>query len=244
MNQSKYVVLIYLLTGLFACSSNATQEVRLEGRTTANGNQYSLFHPQNLSIQLLDKRPDAADSQYQLSVAAAYTDLDTDQPVDLLLCNGNTLQAKATVGFLDGVLTIVSDSLTITKIPKGQSPSSSELENIRHHQGTLLLQELLVCEGKNQRPGGGSVFQRRALVEFTGRRFAVVESISDNVTMKQFADDLIELGARNALYLDMGDWDEGWYKRGSRVVKLGNRRTETARQSNWLVFVKQSLTSK
>ncbi|WP_046242391.1 hypothetical protein [Hymenobacter terrenus] len=243
MNILKNSILICLLTGLFACSHHSAQEVHLEGRTTANGHQYSLFYPQNLTIQVVTSRPDAADSQYQLSAAAAYTDLETDQPLDLLVCNGRVLQARASVGFLDGVLTIVGTHYTISRIPKGQSPPSVQVENVRRQQGTLLLQELLVYQGKNQRPNGGSVFQRRALVEFADHRFAVVEDLSDYSMMKQFGDDLIELGAKNALYLDMGGWDEGWYKVGSQIVKLGHRRTETARQSNWLVFVKPSTAS-
>lgn len=210
----------------------------MEGRTTANGRQYSLFHPQKLSIGLVTSRPGVADSRYQLSVAGAYTDLDTDQPLDLLVCNGRVLQAKGKVAFLDGQLTIIGDSLAITRIPKGHTPPSAQVELVRKQQGTLLLQELLVFEGQNVRPDGGSLFQRRALVELASRRFAVIESLSDYTTMKQFAADLIELGAKNAVNLDMGGWDEGWYKTGSQVVKLGNHRTETVRQSNWLVFAK------
>jgi hypothetical protein len=87
----------------------------------------------------------------------------------------------------------------------------------------------------------GSLFQRRALVELAGQRFVVVESMSDSLTMQQFGEDLLELGAYNALYLDMGDWDEGWYKTGKQVVKLGHRRTETGRQSNWLVLTSSKL---
>lgn len=230
--------LICLLAGLFSCSRNAAPEVRLEGHTTAAGRQYSLFYPQGLSIGLATSRPDVADSRYQLSVAAAYTDLETDQPLDLLVCNGRDLQPKAKVGFLDGVLTIMGDSLTITQLPKGQSPPSAMLERVRRQKGTLLLQELLVFQGRNVRPDGGSLFQRRALAELANHRFVVIESLSDYTTMKQFAADLIELGARNAVNLDMGGWDEGWYKTGSQVIKLGNRRTDTARQSNWLVFAK------
>ncbi|TPG65318.1 hypothetical protein [Hymenobacter nivis] len=106
----------------------------------------------------------------------------------------------------------------------------------RRH-GSLLLQELLVFQGKNQKLAGGSTFQRRALVEWADHRFAVVESLADDVTMQQFGEDLVALGARNALYLDMGGWDEGWYRAGNNVVVLGHWRTDTAQQSNWLVFV-------
>ncbi|RZK61367.1 MAG: hypothetical protein EOO59_05245 [Hymenobacter sp.] len=164
--------------------------------------------------------------------------METNQPLDLLVAGGRVRQAKATVGFLDGLLIIQGNKLTISQIARGQSPPSTQLAEVSRQHGTLLLQELLVLDGKNQKPAGGSLFQRRALVEFAGHRFAVVESASDATDMQQFGDDLVELGAKNALYLDMGDWDEGWYKRAGQVVKLGHRRTETPRQSNWLVFEK------
>ncbi|WP_201982218.1 hypothetical protein [Hymenobacter rubidus] len=239
MNTLRNTVLGWLLAGLGACSPNATSEVRVEGKTTADGHQYTLFYPQGLAVRVMTVRPDVADGRYQLSVAAAYTDLDTGQPLDLLVSNGRLRQARAQVGFLDGVLTLLGDSLTIARIPMGQSPPLAELERVGSHRGTVLLQELLVFEGRNLRAAGGAVFQRRALVELAGRRFVVVESTSDAMTMQQFADDLLELGARNTLYLDMGGWDEGWYKTGPQVVKLGHRRTDTARQSNWLAFVKR-----
>lgn len=226
------------------CSPTTTPAVGVEERKTAKGEQYSIFYPENLAVQVVTSRPNPAAADCRLSVAAAYTDLDTDQPLDLLVCQGHIRQAKATVGFLDGVLTIIGNTLTIGQISRGQSPASAELERVQRQQGTLLLQELLVFRGRNQRPAGGSFFQRRALAEFAGHRFAVVESTADSITMQQFGDDLIELGAQNALYLDMGDWDEGWYKAGSSVVKLGNRRTQTARQSNWLVFSSPSSSAK
>ncbi|GAB2871363.1 hypothetical protein [Hymenobacter ruber] len=195
-----------------------------------------MFHPQNLSIKILASRPAVTGLRVQLSVAAAYTDLDTDQPLDLLVSPGRAVQPKATVGFLDGVLTITGDSLRIARIPRGQSPPGAELARVQRQHGTLLLQELLVFRGRNVREAGGSFFQRRALVELKNHRFAVVESLADDLTMQQFAADLLELGALNAINLDMGGWDEGWYRASSQVVKLGHRRTDTNRQSNWLVF--------
>jgi hypothetical protein len=237
MSILKITTVLCLLLGFLACSSTAVPEVQVKQRQTARHTQYSLFYPQSLAVRVTTSRPPIGDSRYQLSVAAAYTDVQTDQPLDLLMCDGRVLQPKAKVGFLDGALTILGNTLSISRIAKGQSPPSTQLDKVRARHGTLLLQELLVFQGKNQKAAGGSVFQRRALVEFPHHRFAVVESASDYLTLKQFGDDLLELGAQNALYLDMGDWDEGWYRARGHVVKLGNRRTETARQSNWLVFV-------
>lgn len=237
MKRLLYSGLFCLLAGLLACSPKAAREVRTVQRKTKKGTAYLLCYPQSLAVRVVTSRPDVGDSHNLLSVAAAYTDLQTNQPLDLLVCEGRVLQAQAKVGFLDGSLTIVDNALTINKLRQGQSPPSAQLAHVRARNGTLLLQELLVFQGKNQKAVGGSVFQRRALVEFASHQFAVVESASNYLTLKQFGDDLLELGAKNALYLDMGDWDEGWYKAPGELVRLGNRRTETARQSNWLVFV-------
>ncbi len=223
---------------LVACRKQALPQVRVEEKTTAKGSSYAIFYPQGLAVDVVTQRPQPTDDRRYLSVAAAYTDLETDQPLDLLVYQGHPRQAKATVGFLTGVLTIAGDTLAIDRVTAGKAPPLTQLARASRLHGTVLLQELLVFAGKNQRSAGGSLFQRRALVEFANRRFAVVESLADDVEMKQFADDLLELGATNALYLDMGDWDEGWYRAGSEIIRLGHRRTHTARQSNWLVFTR------
>ncbi|WP_022823764.1 hypothetical protein [Hymenobacter norwichensis] len=236
----KNCLLLGLALVVVACSEPAPQQVRAERLITRKGAVYSLFFPQHLALDIVTTRPNPATQVNQLSVAAAYTNLQTGEPLDLLVYNGVIRQAKATVGFLDGVLTLAGDSCRISQVSQGQCPPLHELEQVSARRGTVLLQELLVFRGRNQRAVGGSLFQRRAIVELTDHRFAVAESASDLLTMHQFAEDLRELGAYNALYLDMGDWDEGWYKTGKQTVKLGHRRTETHRQSNWLVFAAPS----
>lgn len=229
---------MWLLLGLLTCCQPVAQQVRVEERTTSGGQQYALFYSQNLAIRVVTKRPMVASDSCQLSVAAGYTDLATDQPLDLLVQQGHVRQTKPTISFLDGELTSVGDTLTITRLPAGEAALRAQIAKVHCQGGTLLLQELLVLDGKPQRFGPGNGFQRRALAEFAGRQFAVVESAADNLPLSQFAEDLRELGVKNALYLDMGDWDEGWYKAGRQVVTLGLRRTQTARQSNWLLFAR------
>ncbi|UOQ96433.1 hypothetical protein MUN81_14400 [Hymenobacter sp. 5317J-9] len=240
MKLLKNGILLGLLISPLACTTQSTPQVHAVLRAAPSGNQYAVLTPHHLAIEVTTRRPAPEDGRYLLSVAAAYTDLETDQPLDLLVCQGQALQTIAR-GYLDGMLRIVGDSLSISSVPQGQSPTPAQLANVQRQHGTLLLQELLVLNGRNVRAPGGSVFQRRALVEWPRHEFAVVES-TDELTMQQFAADLVSLGARNALYLDMGGWDEGWYKPGgwyqADVVRLGRRRTDTARQSNWLVFAK------
>jgi hypothetical protein len=83
-----------------------------------------------------------------------------------------------------------------------------------------------------------SLFQRRAFVEFNNVFAfpAVVESESE-LTLQQFADALAAMKIRNALYLDMGGWDEGWIRTADgKQTTIGLIRSQTARQCNWLVF--------
>jgi hypothetical protein len=46
----------------------------------------------------------------------------------------------------------------------------------------------------------------------------------------------VSLGVRDAIYTDMGGWDEGWYRDGVKVRTIGLMRGSTRRQSNWFVM--------
>jgi hypothetical protein len=67
---------------------------------------------------------------------------------------------------------------------------------------------------------------------------ALVESLSA-ITLSQFGIDLAALGAKQLAYTDMGPWDEGWYRnsKDNKVVTLGQDRSLTNKQSNWLVLL-------
>lgn len=57
------------------------------------------------------------------------------------------------------------------------------------------------------------------------------------LTLTQFGLDLKELGVKNAIYTDMGAYDEGWYRDAEKGVKpLGNDRSLTEKQTNWFTF--------
>jgi hypothetical protein len=83
------------------------------------------------------------------------------------------------------------------------------------------------------------VFQRRGIAKFKNGKTAIIES-NEAITLKVFADDLVELGVQDLLYTDMGSWDEGWYRDPAtgKVVVIGKDRSQTKRQSNWVVFRK------
>ncbi len=240
LTKSRYLIMAILLWWL--CSSTIqknTQSITLVNRKNTKGENYTLLYANALKLRLTTQRPNPADTRIRLAVAAAYTNISLMQPLDLLVANGRVLSTQAKVGFLDAVVILTDQKVAIHKIPKGSHPPDSLFTYTRNHKGSLFLQELLVYKGKVQKPEGGSRFQRRALAEFTNQSYAIVESTSDYLTMKQFAEDLRTMGVRTAVYLDMGDWDEGWYKTNqNQPIIFGHRRTRTKDQSNWLIFHK------
>lgn len=55
------------------------------------------------------------------------------------------------------------------------------------------------------------LFQRRAVVIFVSGKIAMIESKTP-ITLQEFANDLIKLQVQNAIYTDMGSYDEGWVR--------------------------------
>lgn len=83
------------------------------------------------------------------------------------------------------------------------------------------------------------LFQRRAVVIFVSGKIAMIESKTP-ITLQEFANDLIKLQVQNAIYTDMGSYDEGWVRspEDKTVKSIGKNRSQTKYQSNWLIFKK------
>ena len=81
------------------------------------------------------------------------------------------------------------------------------------------------------------LFQRRAIVKLKGNKIAIIESF-EHITLAAFTKDLLELGVVDALYTDMGSWDEGWYKdpASGKTITIGRMKMQTDKQCNWVVL--------
>ena len=95
-------------------------------------------------------------------------------------------------------------------------------------------------------PTNDKAFQRRAIVTYKNGQTAVIES-DKPITLTEFAHDLAskdpnkpENDIQTAMYVDMGDWSEGWYRNPSdgKIISIGNDKLQTNKQTNWLVFKK------
>ena len=85
-----------------------------------------------------------------------------------------------------------------------------------------------------------SHYQRRCIALMNNGERAIIES-DESITLTDFAKDLVELGVADAVYTDMGPWDEGWYKDPAtgRKVTIGHSCILTGKQTNWVVFKKR-----
>jgi hypothetical protein len=72
-------------------------------------------------------------------------------------------------------------------------------------------------------------------VKLKGNKTAIIESY-EHITLTAFTKDLLELGAVDALYTDMGAWDEGWYRQDNKLITIGRMKSQTEKQCNWVVF--------
>lgn len=196
-------------------------------RTQAVGDRdYLLLHAQHLGVAVT--RPD--DSVW-LSVAGTYTDPD-DEVLGIVIVDGTIVQRSRMAW--EAVLLIEGG---IPRIERATDALLGEpaLRALARAKGSMLQGHLLV-EGGVARPLKPSpAVHRRAVITRADGSFAIVDS-HDPVSLGTFAQDLIELGGRQAMNLDMGSWSEGFYRdpRTAARHSLGHDTRSTARQSNWL----------
>ncbi len=136
----------------------------------------------------------------------------------------------------EGLLTIDGGTPSIKKASKS-SLSAQELRKFASKKTSLLQGHLLVHAGQPEPYKPSPPLHRRALVVFDRDNWAVVGSVAP-VELQSFARDLANLGADDALNLDMGGWSEGWFRDTSETPQpLGIPHPSTARQTNWLVIL-------
>lgn len=80
-------------------------------------------------------------------------------------------------------------------------------------------------------PGGKS--QRKALAEINGK--IVVVMSQERLTFHDFSEALVEIGAKNAIYL-VGSTAYGHYHIGNKTVPFGKRIEHPMSQTNYLVW--------
>lgn len=200
------------------------------------GNGYDLYvyTPNKLYYHLTNKRPGFNPNNY-LSVAAAFTDSDLISTSGKLIIDGETI-FKNNNPTLSGGCIIGNNSI---KIIDKTNNIDSLIKSVSNNHESYFQQALLVYKNKSivwNLDHGDLKVQRRALIEFNNQ-FSICES-SGGVDVETFTLDLIKLGVKNAIYLDMGGWSEGWYKSvDGKQISIGGKNASKS-QINWLYLSK------
>ncbi len=198
---------------------------------------YTIYSAKNFNLNLRSKRPSPSDASLHFCIAAAFTRLENDSIDGLFIEKGRIINRKVNRG-LGGGLLINGDSVSIFKTNEGKLLTEKWRDSVAA-TGASFFQQIQLVRNGEALPFHKDVklFERRAVVIFKSGEVAVVES-KNRITLDEFAGDLVKMGAKDAIYTDMGSWDEGWYrdaKTGKKVV-IGRNRSETGRQSSWVVF--------
>jgi hypothetical protein len=202
---------------------------------------YTIYHLENGKIKLTDVRPSKNDTSIFLCIPAAFTQLNDGTIDGLFMVNGKI--KKGAINYhLGGGMLIDKNSVSIFKTDDGKLLDSAWVEKIKKEESSFFQQIQLVREGKAlEFNKDQKLFQRRAIVIYADNSLAVVESKSP-IKLQEFADDLVKMKVKDAIYTDMGSYDEGWVRETSpagKIIIMGNNRMETAKQSNWVVFVRE-----
>jgi len=194
----------------------------------------NLYHPNGLTIRLSHIRPDFTPENY-LCVPGAYTTMDT-QIDGLYIQEGNVI-SETLNNKLTGACILSKDSIQILS---SEEINDQLLNQIKQSKKSFFQQSLLV---KNNQIVPCDLFHgkenlRRALIEFKDNHYLIGES-QTRVTISDFQESLVKIGAINAVNLDMGTWSEGWYKNHSgEKITVGEKMYSTNKQTNWIIYTK------
>lgn len=197
------------------------------------------YIPVQAELSLETIRPLRSDSSVIFVCAAAFTRLDNGRIDGLFVERGNIITRAVNHTLGGGIIIPPPGSPELPSISgtdMGKKLDSAFVDSLVQTKSSFFQQIQMVRDGqalvfRKDR----SRFQRRVICTWKGRSVIVENRLP--CTLQKFADVLKSCGIVNALYLDMGSWDEGWFRDQHFTLHvLGLMRNQTDRQSNWLAF--------
>lgn len=227
-----------LLAASFCTTWAKTGDLEVKSVKTQSGNEYTVFYQGDLAATFDTKRPKKTDNSILLCIPCAFTSYVGS--IDGAYVSDGKVHHRHFVSDQFGGAGVIKDgSIELISTGKGKLLTKEYLSDLAKKRQTLFQQFLIVENGAPSHFKDKTLFQRRAIAKFKDGQTGIVESKAA-ITLTQFGQDLKEAGARNALYTDMGTYDEGWYRDASNSVKpLGQDRSMTSKQTNWLTFHKR-----
>lgn len=191
----------------------------------------NLFYPFGLKVKIVDKRPDFNENSF-FCVAGAYTS--KSGTIDGIFINNGQIINNIYNIELTGLCIIQNDSLIIETKDK---LCDELIKKVVSEKSSLFQQTLLIKNGLivDCNLFGNAVNLRRALIKFNDGSYLVGES-HRAMSIQEFQGALKEIGAIDAVNLDMGSWSEGWHRINNERIIIGENFLNTHRQTNWIVY--------
>lgn len=230
-----FFYILFLFAGLWLKG----QVIGVDTKSGESGTHYTFLKKNACTIHFQTTRPSKADTQVVLCIPAAFTDLGTSQVDGVYGVDGKIGNRTKINTSLGGVFVIEKKSCRMFQSQKGKLFNDSLFKILETGRASFFQQLQCIQHGKAATFKDQKVFQRRGIAILKDHSVAVVES-QEAITLTVFANDLTKLGVMELIYTDMGAWDEGWYKdpKTAKVITIGKDLSQTARQSNWIVFKK------
>lgn len=218
------------------------------GHEAVNGHRLVVMKPaDNALVRFVSHKqrgfvsaPSIDNASILLNVAAAFT-LDT---LSLDVCGDHVVAGEHIKGYADvtatGHMLILDNKVAI----KSNDRLDESIKAAVDGKGYLFQQCLIVEDGRGvvERIPKAIVDRRahiiyRAACVMSDGSFAIVQS-AEPIYCHEFVDALVAIGARQALYLDMGTWAWGWVREKDKPTQeLDEHYFNTRYQSNWLQIV-------
>ncbi len=217
--------------------ANSGIQLNISRHKAASGRKYLIIESANCSCDFELKRPSQQDEKVLLCIPAAFTSKEGGL-CGLYAKNGQIANEKAVDMGIGGAAVIKNGELEIIDTNSGQHINRDFVQNLKDNKFSFFQQFQIIKGGNAESFRDKSHFQRRCIATRGDKKVCVIESDS-SITFNEFAHDLLDIGVDNAIYTDMGPWSEGWYRDAKAgVVKIGESRYMTDRQTNWFVLKK------
>ncbi len=229
-------LVLVMCTSLFCTQQKKQNGIETEIKEAASKEKYTFYKKGNNKLQFVISRPNKTDAKIKLCIAAAFTKLDNYKIDGAYAVKGICNNFSAANKTLGGGILIEGTSVKIFPTKKGALVNDSLKKTIESNKASFFQQIQMIENGVAAKFKDNKLFQRRGIAILKNGEIAIVES-KNAITLKTFADDLVELKVQQLLYTDMGSWDEGWYKnKEGKTITIGTSLAETDKQSNWVIF--------
>lgn len=116
---------------------------------------------------------------------------------------------------------------------KGKSPEL--LDSALQNNGVFFMQKQVLCDGKRGVMNLTKNTFYRVLAEYKDK-LCVIQTARP-MTYDSFVVGLVDLGIKDAIYLDMGGWKYSWYRNSDgHPIEIFTKESYTKYQTNWIVF--------